>query len=107
MTGPLLTLTQAAALIPGATVDTLKRRARAGLLTVYRPGKSYLTTEADLQGMILACRVAQKDRACGSARPVPTSDANQTGLSSTELSSAALDAALATLQGPKRRLQHT
>jgi len=48
----LLTLDQAAEIIPGADADTLKRRIRQGRLVAYRPGKSFLTTAADIQNMI-------------------------------------------------------
>lgn len=44
MSPDFLTLTDAAQLIPGANVNTLKRRARQGKLTVYRTGRSWFTT---------------------------------------------------------------
>lgn len=41
----------------GVTADTLKRRARKGQLRVYRPGKQFLSSLADVRGMIEATRV--------------------------------------------------
>lgn len=41
----------------GVTADTLKRRARQGKLTVYRPGKAYLSTLADVWQMMQVLRV--------------------------------------------------
>ncbi|TWA91092.1 hypothetical protein [Bradyrhizobium stylosanthis] len=45
----LITLDEAAKLIPGADADTLKRMHRAGKLVCYRPGKKLLTTAANVQ----------------------------------------------------------
>lgn len=36
----------------GVTADTLKRRARNGQLRVYRPGKAFLSTLADVWAMV-------------------------------------------------------
>jgi hypothetical protein len=44
----------------GVTADTLKRRARKGQLTVYRPGKAYLASLAGVWAMVQATRVQQK-----------------------------------------------
>ncbi|MDI3564946.1 hypothetical protein [Bradyrhizobium sp. Arg816] len=44
----LITLDEAAKLIPGADADTLKRMHRAGKLVCYRPGKKLLTTAANV-----------------------------------------------------------
>ena len=85
----LLTLEQAAALVPGGTADMLKRRARQGKLRVYRVGKRYLTTQADINAMAEACRVTP------AARPGVEP-------ASADLASAALDATLAQLRGRKR-----
>jgi hypothetical protein len=41
----------------GITADTLKRRARQGKLRVYRPGKAFVSTLADVWEMIDATRV--------------------------------------------------
>src|SRR5258706_3685059 len=101
----LITLEQAAALIPGADVDTLKRRVRQGKLTVYRPGKAYLTTHADVREMINQCRVVPKVQGCGYVHLVEMwperSPTSPLGLSSTELANIRLDSALA--QASKKR----
>jgi hypothetical protein len=89
-----ITLAEAAKSIPGATADTLKRRARQGKLQVYRPGKSLLTTRADLQAMIEACRVVPR----GAPAEPPLPDTARM-----ELANAALDAALASLGTPPRK----
>jgi hypothetical protein len=44
----------------GVTADTLKRRARQGKLAVFRPGKAYLATLADVWAMLEATRVQPK-----------------------------------------------
>jgi hypothetical protein len=91
----------------GVTAKTLRLRARQGLLTVYRPGKAYLTTLADVRAMVAKCRVDPKARGCGLGQSEETnrdsSPTNQLGLSSKELASAALDAALAIVPARKRR----
>lgn len=79
-----ISLDQAAALIPGATADTLKRLHRAGKLTVYRVGKKYCTTLADLETAIERSKIAPRER----AETDPLRD-----LSSTERSNVARDAA--------------
>lgn len=103
----LLTLDQAAALIPGADADTLKRRIRQGKLLATRPGKAYLTTRAAVQDMIEACRVAPRVRVSGSAPPAGTppaeSPTSPLGLSSTDLANAALDSALAQAKPKKTK----
>jgi|SRR5882724_157301 len=105
----LITLEQAAALIPGADVNTLKRRQRQGRLTVYRPGKAFLTTPADVQEMIRQCRVVPKVQGCGFVRLVETRQetplTSQLGSSLTEIASAALDSALA--QAKMKRMEHS
>jgi hypothetical protein len=45
---PLITLDEAAKLIPGADAETLKRMHRAGKLVCYKPGKKLLTTAANV-----------------------------------------------------------
>lgn len=88
----LLTLDQAASLIPGADANTLRRRIRQGKLQAYRPGKAYLTTRADLVAMLEACRVVPADE---KRRPkTPQTVPNQLGLTSTDLAKMALDRAL-------------
>jgi excisionase family DNA binding protein len=61
----LLTLDEAAKLIPRADADTLKRLIRSGKLRAYRPGKKYLTTRADVRAAIIACRVPSPARPLG------------------------------------------
>lgn len=103
----LITLDEAARLIPGADADTLKRHARKGTLTVYRPGKAYLTTREDVMRLVESCRVVPKVRDCGfdhHARILPASPALQPGLSEMALASRALDSALT--QASKRRRKH-
>jgi hypothetical protein len=92
--GALLTLDQAARLIPGADADTLKRLARRGKLSVTRPGKAYLTTAADVQEAIRLCRVTPKARDCGFVPRAPTA-LPPLGSSLMDLGNAALDSALA------------
>jgi hypothetical protein len=89
----LITLAEAAKLIPGADANTLKRRARQGRLVVYRPGKAYLTTVAEVKRMIELCRTPRK-----SQEPVPNSPDD-------EASNVALAVARARLRAlkPKRR----
>lgn len=87
----LVTLAEAAAQIPGATAETLKRKARAGKLQVYKVGRHYLTTRADLQKMIEASRV------------VPTNPAPRPYISDPELSRLALDQAMAALHEKAER----
>jgi hypothetical protein len=93
-------LHEAAALIPGATSVTLKRRARQGRLVTYRPGKAYLTTAADVQRMVEACRVVQKAPGSGLEKHTPAVPPH--GLSETDLSNAALDSALTSLGKPSK-----
>lgn len=101
----LITLEEAAALVPGATADTLKRRARQGKLTVYRPGKAYLTTQADVMELIVACRVNQKVPGFGSDQPEQMQPANTLpfGLSETTLANAALDLVLEQALAKKKK----
>jgi hypothetical protein len=44
----------------GVTAATLKRRARQGKLAVFRPGKVYVATLADIWAMLEATRVQPK-----------------------------------------------
>ncbi|UFW82835.1 hypothetical protein BjapCC829_22870 [Bradyrhizobium barranii] len=83
----LITLDEAAKLIPDADADTLKRMHRAGKLVCYRPGKKLLTTAANVREAVQACRVTPVRAAQG--RP----DA-----ASMERSNAALDLALENLR---------
>lgn len=101
----LMTLDEVARLIPGATPASLKRLARKGKLTCYRPGKAYLTTAADVQRAVDSCRVGPKVQDSGSAPRAATRPARSPmsphGTSSTALAKSALDSALARL--PKRK----
>jgi hypothetical protein len=107
----LISLDEAAKLIPGADADTLKRKARAGKLRVYRIGKAYSTTLPDLQEMVAACLVVPKDRVSISearaAMRAGRSHAPAHGLSEKALSRAALDAALSKITRPAKRSRTT
>ena len=88
-----ITLDEAAKLIPGADRDTLKRMRRRGKLTCYRPGKSYLTTRADVREAVKQCRMfspAERER-------------RQPTTAELELSKRALDQALENLRGKGRK----
>ena len=75
----------------GVTADTLKRRARQGKLTVYRPGKAYLASLCGVRLMIEKTRVlSSRERAPRPAPAVP----NSLGLTDMDLSSMALDQVL-------------
>jgi len=85
----LLTLDEAAKLIPGATADTLKRMCRKGVLTCYRPGKAYLTTANQVRDAVKRTEARQRVRQTFQHAPkLPL------GLTEMELSDLALDAAL-------------
>ena len=84
-----LTLDEAAALIPGATADTLRRLIRNGKLQAYRPGKKYLTTRADVRAAVEATRVPPAVERNG-RKETPTVP-NQLGLTEMELSNLALE----------------
>ena len=91
----LLTLHEAAALVPGATADTLKRRIRQGKLRAYRPGKAYLTTQADVLELVQSCRVQRvQDSGLGQLEQMPAENMLPSGLSGTEIASEALGLAL-------------
>lgn len=88
----LLTLDDAAALIPGANENTLKRMFRAGKLTCYRPGKQFLTTRTDVRAAIVASRVPSP---AGRQKPKPKPAVpNALGLTSSELANLALEQVL-------------
>lgn len=94
----LITLDEAAKLIPGADANTLKRLQRKNVLTCYRPGKAYLTTAANVREAVKKCEVGQNVRkpAIQGAPPLPL------GLTAMDLANAALDAAL-TPRLPKKK----
>jgi hypothetical protein len=92
-----LTLDEAAKLLPGADRDTLKRLARRGILTVYKPGKAYMTTAVDVRDAMIKCRVVPKGRS------QPTSETpNSLGLTEMDLANMALDRALAQPRRPAK-----
>jgi hypothetical protein len=91
----LITLDEAAKLIPGANADTLKRMRRKGVLRCYRPGKAYLTTANDVRQAVKKCEV-RKPSSRG-APPLPL------GLTEMDLANAALDAVLNGKSSQKRR----
>jgi hypothetical protein len=104
----LITLEQAAGLIPKFDAEALKRLFRKGKLTCYKPGKTLLTTPADIREAVrVKCRAEPKDRAYGCApRGGMTSAISHTNLhgsSSMDLASAALDLALARLPTKKKK----
>jgi excisionase family DNA binding protein len=86
----LITLDEAAKLIPGADAGTLRRLCRKGLLRCYRPGKAYLTTRADVWEAVKRSQVGPKVRI-------------ETSPNSIELANAALDAALQASVRRKKR----
>jgi excisionase family DNA binding protein len=90
----LLTLQDAATLIPGADANTLKRLIRRGKLRAYRPGKKYLTTRADVHAAVIACRVSPPG-----GLPSPSDTSNSLGLTTTDLANLRLDRAL----GPAKK----
>ncbi|WP_445215753.1 hypothetical protein ACKWRH_25390 [Bradyrhizobium sp. Pa8] len=65
----------------GVTADTLKRLARAGKLVVYRPGKPFLSTLANVWEMVQATRVGRKPP----PRPASSDVPNGLGLTEVEL----------------------
>jgi hypothetical protein len=71
----------------GVTAETLRRRARQGKLTVYRPGKAYLATLSGVRAMIEKTRIA---RELSTTRVTPVVP-NSLGLTEMDLSNMALD----------------
>jgi hypothetical protein len=71
----------------GLSVYTLRTEAKDGRLAVYKIGKRYYTTPADIKDMVNLCRVDQKVRDFTSIRSVIS------GPSETERTSSALAAA--------------
>lgn len=71
----------------GFSIWTLRAEADRGRLVIYKIGKRYYTTPADVKEMIQQCRVGQKDQGSISIRT-----GNNT-LSETERASSALAAA--------------
>ncbi|MEY9184990.1 hypothetical protein ABIA41_006425 [Bradyrhizobium sp. USDA 313] len=89
----LITLDEAAKLIPSGDADTLKRMHRAGKLVCYRPGKKLLTTAADV---IEAVKV--NSRVTRAKAPQGRPDA-----ASMERSRAALDLVLSQLPTKRKK----
>lgn len=63
----------------GVTADTLKRRVRKGQLRVYRPGKAYLSTLADVRAMVDATQKGPP-LAVGKAVGTPQADLSRLAL---------------------------
>lgn len=87
----------------GVTAATLKRRARQGKLAVFRPGKAYVATLADIWAMLEATRVQPKS-ALG--RPEASSASRRIGaceMESPEVVQARVLAKLAVRHPPNRR----
>lgn len=77
----------------GVTADTLKRRARKSQLRVYKPGKAFLSTLADVWTMVQTTQLGQKPPPVGKKGPP-----NALGLTELELSNMALEHALKELR---------
>lgn len=74
----------------GVTADTLKRRARKGQLRVYKPGKAFLSTLADVRAMLDATRAKPQQNNVSSTVAPPDQYAAMFGLTEAQ---AALDRA--------------
>jgi hypothetical protein len=85
----------------GFSVYTLRTEAERGRLTIYKIGKRYYTTPADVKEMVRQCRVDQKAQGFTSIR-----NANN-GLSETERASSALAAARETALRLKNSSRNT
>jgi hypothetical protein len=75
----------------GFTLSTLRAEAARGRLTVYKIGRRYYTTPADIRQMVAQCRVEPK------ARDFTLTRSDGSGSSETERASSALAAANATV----------
>jgi hypothetical protein len=70
----------------GFSVSTLRTEADRGRLTIYRIGRRYYTTPADIREMVLNCRVEPK-------APAPASDKTEASdMTEAERTSAAMAA---------------
>lgn len=85
----------------GFSVYTLRTEADRGRLTIYKIGKRFYTTPADVKEMVRQCRVDQKAQGFTSIR-----NANN-GLSETERASSALAAARETALRLKNSSRNT
>ena len=102
MTGDHDTITLAdAAQHFGYTVWTLRAEADRGRLTIYKIGKRYYTTPADIREMVNKCRVDQRGQGFTLIR------GGSNGSSETERASSALAAARETVAALKRPLPNT
>jgi hypothetical protein len=79
---------------------TLRHEARRGTLVVYKMGKAFYTTPADIQAMIESCRVKP-------ARTSTSTDPGTHGASGMALDQSELDAVLLTRLAPKSGLGNT
>lgn len=85
----------------GFTVLTLRAEADRGRLVIYKIGRRYYTTPADIKEMVKLCRVERKARGSISIRSAVS------GSSVTERTSVALDALKQTLAGQKSSSRNT
>jgi hypothetical protein len=85
----------------GYSVSTLRTEADRGRLTIYKIGKRFYTTPADIREMVVQCRVDRKVRDFTSIR-----NANS-GRSETDRSSSALAAAKETVERLKNSSRNT
>jgi hypothetical protein len=80
----------------GYTVSTLRAEADRGRLTIYKIGKKYYTTPADIRDMVQKCRVDQKGHGFTLIR------SESSGLSETDRASSAQARARETVMRLKR-----
>lgn len=85
----------------GFSVYTLRTEADRGRLVIYKVGKRYYTTPADIKEMVRLCRVDQK------ARDFTLIRSESSGLSETERASSALAAATETALRLKNSSRNT
>jgi hypothetical protein len=97
MTSPedrLMTLDEAARLLPGATRSTLTAEHKRGKLTLYKIGKRLYTSARHMEELVEKCRVQPK-------APVSTWSAGGDGSSGTDQGKSALAALRARVGTPK------
>jgi hypothetical protein len=98
MTSPedrLMTLDEAARLLPGATHWTLRAEHKRGRLTLYKIGKRLYTSERDMQELREKCRAQPK-------APVSIWKRDEDGSSGTDQGKSALAALRARVGTPKQ-----
>jgi hypothetical protein len=83
----------------GITAETLKRLARKGLFTVYRPGKAYVSNLANIREMMKACQVPVKPMPPLVWQAPALRPPDPFGRTDTEIASDRLDALLNELSG--------